>query len=570
MPSSGPVLPYQPTEGTGVSEQQYLQLSSEPPGANWDPVQIVEGFLAANASFAEDHKVAREYLTPQASGDWARDWSADVFKDIKLLPGPKSARTAVVTVSGSLQASVAALGTYAVPATNSSSGTRQAVTINLTKTQAGWRVSQMSDPVSHMPVSDLLLSATDFQANYQQRDLYFFDPRRNYLVADPVYVPVAAVRAADPEGLLGGLVEDLIKPPNDWLGTATKTTFPDGTKLHDVNLAGGIATVSLEGTKIGHADSTADQQMAAQLVWTLVGSTDSQPVVTGVQLSINGKFTTPPTARANPILQKAAFEGYAPPTGEQRTFYYLDNNGNVMRRAGPNKPAQQILKASAKGPHLSTIAVSPDGKHLAGLSNGAIYTGPVGGSLVPRRDAVNGFTSVSWDLSNNLWAIGPGGVWVIPAAPGAPAVAVSVPGDNTITALRVAPDGVRVALVVGGTAIQFAAINWESPTEVQVAPGALFSPFSVSASGISDVTWYGPDNVIALSGSGPGAQAIEYPVNGGNSTPVLSQPEMTNITASWNSPLIASTSNSQLLYTESIGGGWVPLTIRGTSVVYPG
>jgi Lipoprotein LpqB beta-propeller domain/Sporulation and spore germination len=565
MPSSGPVLAYQPTDGAGVSQQQYLQLNSEPPGAGWGPKQIVEGFLAANASFAGDHKVAREYLTHQFSAAWGQDWSADVFKDVPIVtvsPGPQSRQTATVTVTGSRQASVTARGTYAVPSsTNTTSGTKNVTTITLTKTGAGWRISRM------FPTSDLLLSATDFQANYQQRDLYFFDPHLNHLVADPVYVPVAAVRAADPEDLLRGLVRDLINQPADWLNTATKTTFPHGTKLiGDVSLSGGIANVALEGAEIGRANSATDERIAAQLLWTLAGSADSQPAVQGIQLSINGK-PWPPSA--NPVLTKATSR-YAPPTGEAHTFYYLDAKGNVLQRAGPNGRAKVILPASAKGPHLSTIAVSPDGKYLAGLINGVIYTGPVGGRLVSRDSG--GFTSVSWDPSDNLWAVGNGGVYVVAAASGNAPVLVNVPNFSTITALRVAPDGVRVALVVGGTAIQFAAISrgtGGSTMVPEIAPGAI-SPFSVPGSGISDVTWYGPDNVIALSGSGPEAQVTEYPVNGGTPTTVLHQTGMTNITASWSSPLIASTSNGQLLYTESIGGGWVPLTFSGNSAVYPG
>ena len=43
--------------------QYYLQPIPVPPGHGWTPQQIVSGFLAANASFANGHAVAREYLT---------------------------------------------------------------------------------------------------------------------------------------------------------------------------------------------------------------------------------------------------------------------------------------------------------------------------------------------------------------------------------------------------------------------------------------------------------------------------------------------------------------------------
>ncbi|MGH3262165.1 MAG: LpqB family beta-propeller domain-containing protein, partial [Trebonia sp.] len=51
MPSGGPVASYPVTQGTAAQNQPYVQIQPQPPGADWTPEQIVEGFLTASASW---------------------------------------------------------------------------------------------------------------------------------------------------------------------------------------------------------------------------------------------------------------------------------------------------------------------------------------------------------------------------------------------------------------------------------------------------------------------------------------------------------------------------------------
>jgi len=48
------------------------------PGQGWKPQQIVSGFLAASASFAGNHSVARQYLIPQKARSWSPGWAVTV------------------------------------------------------------------------------------------------------------------------------------------------------------------------------------------------------------------------------------------------------------------------------------------------------------------------------------------------------------------------------------------------------------------------------------------------------------------------------------------------------------
>lgn len=553
MPSSGPVLPYKAaTQGDGGSGQQYLQAYSEPPGDGWGPVQIVQGFLAANASFAEHHQIAREYLAGTVAQKWDPLWSARVFAAVPYVRiqsgGGKADRTAVVTVSGTVQASVTHTGAYAVPSTTRGS---QTIAITLVRDGGQWRISS--------PPNYLLLSTVDFAADYQSRNLYFFNPARTSLVADPVYVPLSAARS-DPADLLTGLVNDLISQPADWLSDgATVTAFPHGTRLLGVTLAGGTATVNLAVKSASSATSKVFQEVTAQLLWTLTGS-GNQPAVQSVVLDVNGKPWG--SSGGVPVQQQSSYRQYEPPSGAQAAFYYLDSKGDVWRQSGATGKPAKVWAVPAKGPQLSAIAVSPDGEYLAGLSGGSVYVGRLGGPL--QRRATGGFTSVSWDSSDQLWLAGGANPEMLRAS-GGPPVPVTVLTTAPVTALRVAPDGVRVAVVLSDSELSFGAIvNQQSVVTI------VLSPFSVTVPGLSGMTWYGAADVIALSGSGADSVLTEYPVNGGTALKIPTTTAMTSIAASAGYPLIASSANGVLSYDESVSGAWVALDQSGQSPVYPG
>jgi hypothetical protein len=566
MPSGGPVQSYTPpTQGTGGQGQHYLQIAASPPGPGWDPVDIVKGFLAASASFVGQHSVAREYLTPSASRNWKPAWSATVFggdgPNVSEQPSvvadslgkdrAAGGRVSVI-VSGQVQASLSSTGTYAVPSgTGTGAGTQEPpFTFQLVKYGGQWRISA--------PPEQLLLTDTEFQADYQLRNLYFFDQGYDDLVPDPVYVPLQAT----PTNLVNGLVQDLIQPPSDWLADATKSAFPSGTRLAgNVTLDGGAATVNLNGAAITRAGKPALAEISAQLLWTLSGSGQGQPLVTSVELNVNGTPYIPQGAHGDPVQHVS---GYQPPLGQYGTFYYLDSRGILWSLKGPS--ADPVRVAGPRTPSLTGIAVSPGGQYLAGLHDGSVYTGSLRGKLTRRTSG--GYTALSWDSDGDLWAAGSNGI-VLLRADGGPSVPVSngPSAPQTVTAIRVAPDGVRFALVINGTELHFGAMSLQGQSRAGLLSASMnLSPFYVSGSGLTDVTWYGADDVIALSA---GPTLTEYPVNGGTPVTIPSEPRMVSITASWGNALIAGLANGSLAADPSATGSWVPIG-NGRSPAYPG
>jgi hypothetical protein len=573
-PSGGPVISYSMTQGPGGQSQPLPQIIAQPPAAGWSPKQIVTGFLAASASFAGGQRIAREYLTTKENRAWTPNWSAHVYSsgpDVQpaTVTGTGSGRMAKVTVGGSVQAVLTGTGGYLAPSASATGGAPGGPpTFRLQKVGGQWRISDAP--------SYLVLTSYSFQYDYQLRNLYFFDPTTSDLVPDPVYVPLQATTAS----LMDGLVYDLINPPGDWLSRgATSTSFPKKTTIiGDVTLNGGTAAVNLGGaiTKLA-SDNKLMQQVSAQLLYTLIPSGGSGPAVQSVQLSVNGKPWSPLDSDFNPVQQLHQSK-YAPANGASSQFYYVDGAGDLLSRASSvSKP----VKVAHIGTGYTQIAVSRDKQYVAAVKNGSLFTGRTVGPLV--RRAGDGYSQLSWDPVDDLWATTGGQIVMLSGAAspsqqaGKPIAVSVVNSDGTtqnvgpFTGLRVAPDGVRVAIIVGGNDLDFGAfVPLDNARPGQAAVQIVLSQFyvSVPSATFTSVTWYGPDNVIALRDPGP--QLTEYPVDGGSSTSIPAQPHMSWITASFGSPLIAGLPRDAMAANASLSNSWMQLTGTGNSAVYPG
>src|SRR5215469_3213699 len=87
VPDSGAVQSGQVAAGEA---QSFFQVIPVPPKPGWSPTNIVSGFLAASASFAGNHAVARQYLTPEVARKWNPKWAVTVVGSsefgVNLLP----------------------------------------------------------------------------------------------------------------------------------------------------------------------------------------------------------------------------------------------------------------------------------------------------------------------------------------------------------------------------------------------------------------------------------------------------------------------------------------------------
>jgi hypothetical protein len=596
LPSAGPVLSYPVTQETGGQNGQNLQITTQPPGAGWNPQQMVSGFLIAAA--ANQDQVARQYLAPAERKRWNPSLTTQTYvyqtRPNVLNPVPQATvpqpggtdgkkgggppPSAVVQITGKIQAILSIKdGTYAVPsASGPNSSDPQDFT--LVKTGGEWRISA--------PPSALLLTQAQFTDEYDLRNLYFFDPNNRYLVPDPVYVPLQASAST----LTSRLVGYLKTPPKDWLaGGATQTAFPTSTKVSST-LADGLATVNVTGT----ITKAQEAEAASQLLWTLVGSGQGGSQVKSVALYANGKPFIPAGGGANPV-QNQAQARYGPATGVSATaagqvVYYLDSAGDVYSdRVGVAGVAGKQTLVAKIGAGYTRIAVSEGGRYLAALRDDELYIGPIHGPLT--RQQGSGYMTLGWDPSDNLWTTTGAGEQIFVFRAGAtlngrqakPIEATVTSGPYIVsgdqfTDLQIAPDGVRVAMILNADELAFGAIVW--------APGAgpglgsvriQLSPFYVGdqTSGFDLVTWYGADNVITLGG--PTSTLTEYPVNGGTPTSQTLDQNVGSITASPGQALIAGVAkDDEMIEASNLTGAWATIAtsagtpVKGITPTYPG
>jgi len=564
VPTSGAVQQFGGAVQAGVSQQQdYSQPIPVPPGPGWSASDIVAGFLAASASFASDHAVAREYLDPTAQHAWRPGWAVTVVSSWTPHPVSFPRQFAASQPGGYTKVTVTGLQVATLNDTGQSQlfpgSPKRSFTFSLIKINGQWRINALP--------SQLLLTQSDFQHVYQPRNLYFLTRSGRTLVPDPVFVPEQDTNTE----LARGLVTALLQDPKGWLHGAAMTGFPKNTSLiGQVKINGPNATVDLGG-KATTADRWQQQQMAAQLAWTLAsGPTES------VELQINGR---PLQIAGSQIQLLQTYHSWVPTPSAGSSLYFISSNGTVKALSGlgpPGSGSQGSITAvpgaagTVEVPRLRSIAVSPDGRSIAGISAGGkvVYIGDLSrnGTLRQWSPESGSCTSLSWDTQGNLWTTAGGSVWML--APGSDgADLVSQPGDM-VTSFRVAPDGVRAVMIVNGDQIQLVSIT-HSGTSV-----TLGDPVTIGA-GITypeALSWYDANDVIVLADNSSGGQLEEVPLNGGQPTPIASDGNIESVTATspgGSSPEIAvGLSGGQIMV--SAGGAFENTQAIGEAPVYPG
>jgi len=565
--------------GAGGQVQQFVQPIPPVPNGDWKPAQIVQGFLAASASVTNNHAAARRFLSPQLRRNFQPSWAVTVVRSqlsvAQNRPGPGNlegesgevAQAATVSLTGQQLATISNIGQYLY-----SPGSR-VYRFKLARINNQWFITDL-------PRTSLLLTQADFEDMYQPRNLYFWAPSGQSLVPEPVFAPEQHNYA----GVATNLVHALLMTNQDatsWLAAATTTAFPDGTTLlGGVTVAGPSAVVNLGGAAAG-AGPQQLRRMAAQLVTTLTSTSyGQQPISRSVVLEINGRTQYIGGVRAQEpvnypdLAPSSATAGSAP-----GALYFIGSNGAVSLLS--HGSAHQVA-GPANHAHIpfAAIAISRTGPlQLAGtLATGpgcVVYYGPLAGSsALGHRNLPGGrCTSLSWDSAGDIWVVTGQKTWVLLAGSRQP-MEVSLPplpGNNPaayrLLSLRIAPDGVRAAMLVqtAGRAHQVQVLlSAVTRTSSQVLLGAT-AAIGASLTGPSALSWYDPDHLVVLAGS----QLYEVPANGGAADPLGPVPPGTQWVTAAGPGQIATTSHGEILTSSGPDQIQQP-TARGTGAAYPG
>ncbi|WP_091231898.1 LpqB family beta-propeller domain-containing protein [Microbacterium sp. 3J1] len=428
LPTTGDV---QPGLALGASPQDpdFLPLASGPvDGAG--PAAIVEGFMEAAITPADNWDTARGFLTPELATTWrpntgvsidasaaTRSFSSTLGEGVEAEDGD----TADVRVRFDQVASVDGTGAYAEELSASNSA------FVVTFRDGQWRISEAPDGV--------VIDESRFSRVYDDYALQYYDQTWERLVPDVRWYPRRATIATTiTQSLIGGA-------PSPWLDPAVQSAFPPGVQLARDAVpidADQVADVALSRAALG-LDPTTLARMRTQLQATLV---EAGLQISQVRFSVDGR-----------ALDAGVVELIDQPMDAGSLVLKQGEFGTVVGSEVTPIPGvtEEIL---ALPQQILSIDVAVDDSHAAvQLADGHVYL--VGDGRLDELDPRAGLVRPSMDPLDFTWSVpggAPSGLQAIGSDVVAHPVAGAWPEASQVSAIRVSADGARVAavVVVGG------------------------------------------------------------------------------------------------------------------------
>jgi Sporulation and spore germination len=561
--------------GQSSQQQAYVQpLPPPPPKAWWSAEQVVLAFLAANASSELDPSAARQYLA--SPKQWRPSGAVIVVSPdltVNLLNIPRGAGQPTayeqVTVQGTRLATLSGRGQYLYQP----GGTTYHFSFLLARQNGIYKIQS---PLPGKVSTTLLLSQTAFDQVFQPRNLYFFGRppgSAGYLVPDPVFAPVQSPTVANTTGLASELVQGLFfVPGRSWLAGATTTAFPPGTRLIAVTISNQTAVVDLGGSA-AHATRGQLAEMLAQLSETLMSPSYSAPVVQHVKLATDGKLRHLPASRTVVPAVGGATQGRLYFTAPGQVYQVSGKSAPVLV-PGPELAGQQItaLAVTSGHPRLA-VAVSGNGC--------TVYAASGAGSARDYRSYRLGRTygpceSLSWGAGGSLWAVAGSRVWLLQSGQVQP-VGLSprklTPKGRPLQPLTMAmaPDGIRVALLVRTGTHHGLMLGAPAQNPVTGKVTLNVVPVGVGLANPAAVSWYKPDELLALDGT----ELYAVPLTGGQPTLLGSVPYSNVASMATTGSEVALRTTDNVIYTsQGLSGRWTrvksPAALGPAAPVYAG
>lgn len=452
-----------------------------------DPLTIVTSFLNANATSAANYSTARAYLTAAASRSWSSDTATVIGNDYTV--STYDPKRHAVTVQGRILGTLNANGIY-VPSSQGlgNGGAKSPFKFDIAGSPGKQRIAKLS--------SGLLLTDDQFRATYHQEPLYFWDITHSALLPDLRWSPLG-----DRTQLSDWLIAQLAAGPRPSLQSAVSTdTLPQQTDVKQITLTlGNPTTIEIPGSS--QLDSSARNWLAEQLSETLV-----EPLAgRDMSLTDGGKPVTIPR------VQRAVFTAtdFALEDGQSTVspaVFYLnggrirDETGKAVALAGADATAAfdsfAVGTSVETGQLLFAAVIGPDGDQRleVGTQRGGLHPTDVHGSLtrpafVPGRDEV--------------W-IGAGAQVYRVSVGDAKRQVEQVPlptasGGGQIRALRMSPEGARIAIVVsgvGGNGQLYIGSIVRGAGPVRI--GNNLESISPAGIGVNDVAWLDSVRLFAI------------------------------------------------------------------------
>jgi hypothetical protein len=587
-------------------QDSQVRVFAVPPRDGAAPRDIVDGFLEALTSDDPHFETAKQYLTPEAAKRWEPERFTTVLAngmetDGDLAQNRDSDSSYSVTLSGTQVATLDAQQSY-TPAAGSY---RRQIQLERNKKTGQWRITS--------PPQGIVIGQSDFQRNYMSVNKYYFasngiagTPSRPMAVADPVYVR----ERVDP---MAHMVRSLLDGPTVWLDQVVRTSFPTGAKLQedvesltpdDQNKL--TVPLNRSAARVGPAKC---REMAAQLLFTLQNLTTA---VDQIELKADGRQLC--------LLTEDGVDAVAGRGATERPeyLYFLDGRHQLVRIPARSTEKEALPVPGALGDgtrQFWSAAVSRREDEAAGvtLDRRALYVGSLasGASLgepllvSQGRAETDRLTTPSWDPAGNLWVADRDPkrprLLLFEDGRGEP-LEVETPGlDGRIESVRVAGDGVRIALVVEKDGRQSLLIGRIERADKSAeaadgsgASGGSGAPGASGASGggeraglsvlelrsatpvleeVTTMSWVGESRLVVVGTEQGGVQQMQY-VQVDGSTPEAPAPAaLTGVeeiagTEDGGAPLVAHSEDG--IVRMPTGEQWQKVVKAGSAPVYPG
>ncbi|MFJ4688294.1 LpqB family beta-propeller domain-containing protein [Streptomyces sp. NPDC091377] len=561
-----------------------VRVFAVPPREDATPPDIVQGFLEALTSDDPHYETAKLYLTKEAARQWRPEASTTVLADGPATTAdPSGGREGGTDYSFTLTGSRVALVDDQLSYAPARGDYARQVHLIKDEKSGQWRIDGLPQGV--------VMGRSDFQRNYMSVNKYYFASdvvaeagTQPAAVADPVYVR----RRVDP---MTQMVGSLLAGPTIWLDQVVRSSFPTGTALQK-----GVTSLTPDdqnkltvplNDKAAGVGLTKCNEMAAQLLFTLGSLT---PAVDRIELQAGDRqLCTLHEEGAQAVASRGSVD-------QPEYLYFLDGEHRLVRMAAGSKEtlANPVPGGLGEGGRaLRSAAVARDEETAAGVGfdGKGLYVAPLtasqptlGEPLVASQGKTEAdrLTAPSWDTYGDLWVADrdPGNerLLMFQDGEGEP-VEVATPAlDGRIDSVRVAADGVRIALVVEKDNRQSLLIGRiERDVRSGEQPSVMVRGLRSATPQLSQITtasWAGDSRLVVVGREQDGVQQMSY-VQVDGSTPEAAAPDaltgVESIAASEDEhmPLVAYSSEDGIVRMAT-GAQWQKVVKKGSSPVYPG
>ncbi|MFV0435567.1 MAG: LpqB family beta-propeller domain-containing protein [Leucobacter sp.] len=462
IPTTGPVE-------VGLTDlqqaEQFVQYNPARPVSGASQEDLVRGFLQAGASSADDYAVAREFLTTEYAGQW------DPYYGVLIDGGSRPYRAAGEN-SGVLLLSATAKVDAEGSMLPVQPGPNTELRFEFERVGEEWRIS--SAPAG------IILDSAIFSTIWSPHQLYFIGPG-DYLVPDTRWF---LTRAALPTEIVGALLEGPVESMRD----VVRSGFPSGAALasKSVPVTDGQAVIDLNGAALD-----ADPRTLAEMNEQVKMSLQSVTGISGFELRAEGVAlaTLPDSAEALRTVSEITTPAVLS-DGKFGTFAV-----GVFTETPELGPLIADLDPTA-------ITLAPDGSAAAVLNDGGVEkVTPEGVAIIDDR---RGLLAPTYDLFGNIWTFrgSKADEAQVTLADGtAQAISVTWLADRRPVAVRVSPDGSRIAALVRDAAQSFVLVGGVIRDE-QGVPTAVTQEAEVQAwieGRAVDLDWVGQSRFAVLS-----------------------------------------------------------------------